>query len=327
MKYTPPYLLSFQNIDEYIKALGCENTDISNIRKLNDKKLPLVVSAENLAVLFGYSLPFVKYILKSPTKFYRKFLIKKGKKNREIQSPLIALKVIQKWFGYHLDKCFTHSEYSFGFIKGKNIFEGAYKHCKAKWVYCLDIEDFFGSISKDMIISNMKKLGYNEKSGELIAKLCSYNEGLAQGSPASPTISNIVFKQTDESIYKVASEYNITYTRYADDLAFSSKKDISENKLAKFQEKLKAVITQNNWKLNSTKERYSKLPKRLKVYGLLVDFEYPRFTKGYRNKLRAYNYILEKNKNLKNKEVLTGHLAYKQALEKFIVSLNTKSRI
>ena len=333
MKKTPPLFISFHNLDNYLNALGesLRNQYQADIKKLIDKKLPPIVSISCLSVLFGYSTSFMGAIFRKPENYYRIFKIKKSNNNlREIQAPKVALKVLQKWFAQYLSEgqSSNYSDNAFGFIRGRATVHGAQRHCMAKWVYSLDIKNFFRSITKEMLISYMKNIGYYEESSKLISQLCCYDGKLSEGSPASPILSNLMFKNTDDEIqdyvYNICKE-NIVYTRYADDLAFSSKQNISENKLKDIKRQVKKIITDNHWKLNDEKERFAVSPQRLKIYGLLVHGEKPRLTKGYRNKIRAFKHILKRQKNyLKNKEKIKGHLAYANSIEYFNKHISIK---
>ncbi len=321
MSKTPPPFISFENRDTYLNALGDLKTKYGeSISALINKNLPPIVSINCLAVLFGYSSSFMSAIFKNPETHYRIFKIKKSNnKLREIQAPKVALKVIQRWFAQYLDKgqSSNYSDNAFGFIKGRTTIHGAQKHCMAKWVYSLDIKNFFRSITKEMLESHMKNIGYPEKSSKLISQLCCYEGRLSEGSPVSPVLSNLIFKNTDNKIKSYVSKTQITYTRYADDLAFSSKEDIPIEKLRTIKDQIKKIIMNDHWRLNEEKERFARYPERLKVYGLLVHGKKPRLTKGYRNKLRAFKHLLKNNLISKDKEKIQGHLAYANAIEHF----------
>ncbi len=85
----------------------------------------------------------------------------------------------------------------------------------------IDLKDFFPSISINWIINIFKKLGYASNVSYYLAALCCYNEHLVQGAATSPYLSNIVAHHLDNRLTNLAISYNLVYTRYADDLAFS----------------------------------------------------------------------------------------------------------
>ena len=102
----PPLLVSFSGANYLLNALREEeNEDVNSaLRDLIERELPPIASAETISVLFGFSTRFVMSMVNKPGKHYRRFQIRTGKKTREIDSPRVALKVIQCWFGYHLSR-------------------------------------------------------------------------------------------------------------------------------------------------------------------------------------------------------------------------------
>jgi hypothetical protein len=305
----PPLLVSFPSIEAFFQAIPptLRSEHEINIRSLVEKGLPPVVSIRLLSVLFGVSPQFVGSLCYRPEKNYRVFTIKKGNKKRQIQAPKVALKIFQKWIGTHLALSVQLPKDVYGFVPGKSTFDAAKIHCEAEWVYSLDIRDFFPSITGDKVASAVKELGYSDKGIQIIKNFCTLNDRLVQGSPASPVLSNIVFIPFDIKLKNIASDFGVRYTRYADDLAFSGKGSPPEELI----NSVRNCILSGGWKIALEKERVTKLPLRLKVYGLLVHGAIPRLTKGYRNKIRAYKHLIEKNQtNLQNLDKINGHIAY-----------------
>ena len=183
------------------------------------------------------------------------------RKKRTIHAPKVALKVIQKWFGFHLPNALQFDEFVFGFVKGRSAIDAASRHCGARWIYSVDIEDFFPSTPLDMVRRSLSDLGYSDHGAGLIAKLCCFNGGLAQGSPASPVLSNLVFKSTDEKFLELANSLGICYTRYADDVTFSGTSDFP----ARVKAEVHSIIEAGGWKVAKNKECIAMLPRRLKV--------------------------------------------------------------
>lgn len=312
----PPLLVSFSNSKQYIQALGSEIEEeyIDQIQHLIDECLPPVVSIRCLATLFGLSPSIIGALVKKPEKFYRTFNIPKGKSQRTIQAPKIALKVIQRWIGFHLAEKIQINDSVYGFVKGRSPVGAANVHCGARWIYSIDIENFFPSISLDQVISGLASIGYPPHGSEIIAKICSYNNALPQGSPSSPVLSNLVFKEADLKLNQLAKTYGLKFTRYADDIVFSGQDGFPEN----LKIEAKDIVERYGWVVSAKKEYFSELPKRLKVHGLLVHGERPRLTKGYRNRIRAYKHLLHSNK-IKEEDVciIKGHISYSESVKKF----------
>lgn len=312
----PPLLVSFTELDNYINALSTNNQMLykDQIESLFERKLPPIVSVVTLSLLFGFSPSFVMALINNSSKQYRSFVIKKGKKKREIQAPKVGLKVIQKWFGYHLAKALTYNEHVFGFIPYRSAIDAASKHCRASWVYSVDIKDFFPSTKIETVLKALIKLGYSQEAAELISKLCCYEHRLPQGAPSSPPLSNLVMMDIDTNLSHLALEHNLCYTRYADDIVFSGNGEFPEVII----NKTKKNFDNTDWELNSAKEYFANVKKgqRLKVHGLLVMGDKPILTKGYRNKLRSYKYMISNNK-VRAQDIprLKGHIEYAQLID------------
>ncbi len=310
----PPLLVSFSSVEQFLKALPGEVRDLygNDFEKVASKNLPPVVSIRCLATLFGYSSRFTGLLCRFPERYYRVFSIPKGTKTRTIQAPRVALKVIQKWFGFHLNETLRFHDSVFGFIKGRSSVQAAARHCGAEWVYSVDIEDFFPSTSLEKVLPALVELGYPQHGAELISKLCCYQGRLPQGSPASPVLSNLVFRVVDERFSETARKLGICYTRYADDIVFSG--------TGSFPEAIKSeahdVIESHGLRINREKERLARRPNRLKVHGLLVHQAKPRLTKGYRNKIRAFKHLLESERVTPSDVTrLRGHISYAQSID------------
>lgn len=251
---------------------------------------------------------------RAPQRYYRRFVIRKGKKTRQIEAPKVALKLIQRWIGAHVASATSLPDCVFGFIPGKpGVTEAAQMHCGARWVYSLDLRDFFPSIAASRVMSALVARGYSERASSLIVRLTTLGGRLPQGSPASPVLSNLVFLETDKVLQELANQAGIRYSRYADDLVFSGLGEVPSNLVAN----VKAALSAQRWVIAPEKEHLAELPARLKVHGLLVHGQTPRLTKGYRNKIRAYRHLLLNGKIAPDDlSRIRGHIAYADHVKK-----------
>ncbi|MEC8010306.1 MAG: reverse transcriptase family protein [Pseudomonadota bacterium] len=308
---SPPYLVSFNTIEDYIDCLSSPLRDAIEIelRRLVCLNLPPIVSKRALAILFGYSNTFVGSLLGRSDKYYREFIIKSGRKKRRIQAPRVALKVIQKWFSFHLAKELTFEDHVYGFIPGRSSIDAAMKHCNSEWVYSFDIENFFPTTKKEQVYDAIISIGYSSQGATIITDLCCYNDHLAQGAPSSPLLSNLVMRPIDIKLKEIATRLDITVTRYADDITFSGTAEPPETLLSQ----VRSLFSNTSWSLAKSKQRLSikNNGQRLKVHGLLVDGNKPRLTKGYKNKIRAYKHLISNN-SVKESDLarILGHLKY-----------------
>lgn len=309
----PPPLVSFDNIEKYISALDTTSKALfaEDLRRLHHLGLPAVASTRTLATLFGYSAQFVGAMVANPERYYRSFSIPKGKRRRHIDAPRVALKVIQKWLGFHLSREVLLPDCVVGFVPGRSTYDGAVMHCSSEWIYSTDITDFFPSTRHNKVVETLETLGYSSHGSKTIAGLCCVNGGLAQGSPASPVLANLAFLELDKKLLNFSKDNSLTYSRYADDIVISGRGK-PPNDLRTFVEDL---TSESGWDLSPEKTSTKFLPKRLKVYGLVVNGSLPRLTKGYRKRIRAIRHLKEAGKIPADKMAnANGHLAYADSI-------------
>jgi RNA-directed DNA polymerase len=309
----PPFLVSFPDKKSLEEALLPDVRKLywDDVERLIQKRLPPAVSVRILACLFGFSARFVGAMRRRPERYYRSFVIEKGKKRREINAPRVALKVIQKWIGHYLSEEVKFADPVYGFVQGRSAPEAAAVHCGATWVYSLDIKDFFPTTSQMRVAAALCNIGYPAHAAELISALCCFQENLAQGSPASPVLSNLVFMPFDQILQDLAVVMKSRYTRYADDIVYSGIGTPPDG----IAERVRKVVVEAGWAVSKEKERLAILPHRLKVHGLLVNGDLPRLTKGYRNRIRAIEHLTKAGKvRLEDVARFQGHLSYSRSV-------------
>jgi len=150
-----------------------------------------------------------------------------------------------------------------GFRKGESYKSFLAEHIGSKHFLRIDIESFFPSITSTKIKDEFSNIVFcnadDEKEGllDLISNIVTLNDALPQGACTSPAISNIVMARVDQRILKYCQVFEVRYTRYADDLLFSSSKfDFSEKKW--FIKKVKHILNSQKLKLNYSKIKFGK---------------------------------------------------------------------
>lgn len=311
----PPLLVSFNDITGFLKACDAriseEEQDAAKL--LVSRGLPPGVSTIAIAVLFGYSTKFVGAMRKAPNRYYRRFQIPKGSGGvREINAPKVALKVVQKWFGYHLARATGAKPSVHGFVPQRSVVTAARVHTGARWMASLDIRDFFPSVDRTRVDHVLARIGYPKHSREVLSDLLTLNGRLPQGSPASPVLANLAFEDTDEALAALAHNCGGRYTRYADDLVFSG----TANAPDKFIAKAVNVVTSFGWQVATDKSSLAAWPQRMAVHGILTNSSAPRLPKEYRNTLRAMKYrVLRGDIDEATMQRFRGHLAYAHSVE------------
>lgn len=149
-----------------------------------------------------------------------------------------------------------------GFKKGANYNDYLSEHIGAKFFMRTDIKNFFSSICEDSIKQELSHfIPINDKDEkakvvDLICDIVSFNGSLPQGARTSPSISNIVMIRIDQRITKYCQLFGIRYTRYADDMLFSSSEFNFEEKKW-FIKKIKYILSTLTLRLNYDKLKFS----------------------------------------------------------------------
>lgn len=274
---------------------------------------------------------------------YKEFIIpKKNGKDRIIQAPKENLKYIQRKLGEYLNN--IHNNYlndnkielniSHGFIKGKSIFSNAKIHKNKRYVLNIDILDFFPSFHFGRVrgyFEKSKEFKFSNEMATLIAQLVCYNGKLPQGAPTSPIISNLIFNIVDRRILNLAKKYKLDYTRYVDDMSFSTndKKFLFAHK--EFIEKLIDLLEKSGFKINENKTRLEYFSSRQEVTGLTVNKKvnsntiFIKKTRAMANELYKTGefYIKEKKGTLNQ---LEGRFSFINQIDRYnnILEFNTK---
>lgn len=240
---------------------------------------------EEVAKLMGIELKKLTYVLyKEKIKnLYKTFEIpKKNGDFRIIHAPKDNLKWIQrklnnKLFEIHLDYLEGNnikSIISHGFEKGKSIITNASVHKHKKYLLNIDIADFFPSFNFGRVrgyFHKSKEFNFSKEVSTIIAQLACYKGKLPQGAPTSPIISNFIFNIVDLRILKLAKNYKLDYTRYADDMSFSTNNKVFKKDYLAFIQELKELLEKSGFEINQNKTRLEYYSSRQEVTGLTVN--------------------------------------------------------
>lgn len=230
-----------------------------------------------------HKLNFVLYGLPRRHEQYTVFVIpKKSGGEREIEAPVPALKLLQRQFSDILYEAVQMKPcvYAFCRDKSKGIKGNANRHKKKRWVVNIDLKDFFHSIHFGRVRGLFLSSPFNcsEKTATLFAQLTCYDGHLAQGAPSSPIISNLICRKLDNRLIDFAKEHKLTYTRYADDISFSSNLMRIPDALGSvidgqfiLSKEFDGIIEENGFSINEEKVRFMPLEKRHEVTGLIVN--------------------------------------------------------
>lgn len=195
---------------------------IENMQPIVYKGLPVIFEIEHLSLLVGIKIDELFKMIISPYSFYRNFTIPKRSGGlREISSPYPSLLLCQNWIYKNILLSQDVHDCAHGFVPGRSIVTNARCHLNKKALLKMDLKDFFPSIPMSWVVNFFSGLGYSKNLSFYLASLSCLNGSLAQGSATSPYLSNILLVGLDNRLNNLARAYSLSYTRYADDLAFS----------------------------------------------------------------------------------------------------------
>ncbi|MDE6272537.1 MAG: reverse transcriptase family protein [Muribaculaceae bacterium] len=210
---------------------------------------------------------------------YKTFHIRKKSGGlREIKSPCPQLEVILTCINEMLKSVYTPSDATMGFTSGKSVLSNAEVHVGHNYVFNIDLENFFPSIPQARVWKRLQlpPFNYPQNIASLIAGLCCCYDSerktnvLPQGSPTSPLLTNAICDNLDRRMKGVAKRFGLHYSRYADDMTFSSMHNVYQDG-SKFREEIKRLITQQGFRMNESKTRLQKIGERQEVTGLIVN--------------------------------------------------------
>lgn len=264
-------------------------------RNLDKKGLPVIFSIEHLAVLIGLPSSIIKEIIQHRSNQYTRYKIRKKNKPKEhrvLMSPDSKLKYIQKWINKNILQKIILPESSTAYIPGKSVFINAYTHRNSDKILKVDLLKFFDTISEERIFGYFRSIGYHPNLAFDFAKLTttfhfkSFWDSipteertqlgnliekrpaiLPQGAPTSPQLANCIASSLDQVFEALSKTLNCRYSRYADDLIFSTTK--GTGKLPEIAT-VKRIIEQEGFFVNENKTKQFNRGRKQYVTGFTV---------------------------------------------------------
>jgi RNA-directed DNA polymerase len=263
---------------------------LAYLTPLVEKGLPIIFDFNHLCLLLGKKPGYVASVINANASHYRTFEIRKRSGGtRTISAPYPALLQCQKWIHRHILSQTTIHPAAHGFTTRKSILTNAAEHINKEQFLKIDIKDFFPSITINQVINVFKNLGYTRKVSFYLASICCQKKALPQGAPTSPMLSNIIAAGMDNRLTRFAQKFDITYTRYADDLAFSGK-SIS----AKHIQYISAIVQDCNFQVNPAKTRLQQKKKKRILTGISIAAEQIKIPREYKRNLKMEIHCIRK---------------------------------
>jgi RNA-directed DNA polymerase len=217
---------------------------------------------------------------KAPNKYKVYTIPKRTSGKRVIAHPSKPLKVIQKALVKELSAKLIPHDTAFAYRENLSIKDNAMVHVKSKYLLKMDFSEFFNSISPAMLFTACVRnnIYWSDAEKRLLTSLLFWNKTKSQnmklvlsvGAPSSPLISNFVMYEFDFSISEYCKKNKISYSRYADDITFSTSQ---KNTLFHMPEKVRDLLVTfygNQLLVNKLKTRFSSKAHNRHVTGVTL---------------------------------------------------------
>jgi len=280
----------------------------SNIEKLQEARLPLLSSPADVATALGLPVKRLRWLafhaeVAVVTHYVRFQIPKKSGGMRELSAPHADLAKAQRWILQNILDLVPVSGVAHGFVRGRGTLTNARSHTGKDVVLNADLKDFFPSITFPRVRGIFQQLGYSPAVSTVLALLCtesprravSYDgqafqvacgpRALPQGACTSPALSNLCARKLDLRFSALAAKHGWTYTRYADDLTFSTRGEPARA-TALILSRLHNIVKDEHFEVNEAKTRVQRRNAQQSVTGVVVN-DHCNVDRKTRRRLRA----------------------------------------
>jgi hypothetical protein len=280
--------------------------------------------------------------------YHYRILAKESGNIRLIEAPKRRLKQIQqRILSGIIEKIPVHPA-AHGFVKSRSIQTFALPHIGKRVVLRMDLRDFFPSIHGARIPALFRMAGYPEPVADLLGGLSTHatprrlwttlgkgidvehmiearalyaRQHLSQGAPTSPALANLCFWRADCRLAGLARSAGATYTRYADDLAFSGDPRF-ERSVSPFAARVSAILEEEGFAVQHRKTRVMRQGVRQYLAGIVVN-EHPNTVRADFDRLKAIlTNCVRQGPDTQNREAHPNLRAHLQGRIAFVGSVN-----
>jgi RNA-directed DNA polymerase len=280
----------------------------------------------------GLTTRFIAAFAKGASHAYKTYYItKKNGSYRTIDQPSKQLKAMQRWLAAYVLNGLPIHPAAMAYRENKSIFDNASLHTTSRYLLRMDCKDFFPSITEEdvrlLIASRPTSFGtWQPFEVDLFCRLVCKNGRLTIGAPTSPALSNVVCYDMDAQLTEISKKLGVTYSRYADDLFFST---AEPNVLPELQLKVTAVVGSltlpKGLSINAAKTRHASKRRARRVTGITLGSDgKPYVGRKVKRKIRAMTHRVD-TLDPKARASLAGLIAYVGGFDPdFVNSLITK---
>ena len=278
---------------------------------LNRLKQDEMAEMEQIDKFYPFTMKHINFYCNPNNTFhrYKQFKIKKKSGGyRQITTPrnqsfMLLLRYVNEIF----KAVYSPSDYAMGFTEQRSVATNANVHKGQNYILNIDLKDFFPSIEQPRIWKRLqlKPFNFPLPVANVLAGMCSMKETrtledgtkkdfyvLPQGAPTSPIITNMICDTLDRRLAGLAKRFGLRYTRYADDITFSSMHNVYQ-KDGDFRKELIRIIQSQGFTINEKKTRLQKIGGRQEVTGIIVSDKL-NVTKKYVRNIRNILYIWDR---------------------------------
>ena len=278
--------------------------------------LPSILTLGHLAHRTGVPHRHLRAVVERSEDSYRSFEVhrKSGKRARLISAPTPTLMLVQRWI---LDRVLNRLPLhpgGYAYRNGRSIKQCATRHLGARWLVKADLHNFFHSIDERAVYQVFLLAGYQPLVSFELARICTRVTGrhsrrshareheylgierykhsqlgfLPQGSPTSGALANLVARDFDKVLADFGADEDLVYTRYADDIVFSSSDEFRRGRAVEILRKIDNTARRFDFEMHHRKSRIVPPGSRKIVLGLLVDGSRVRLRKELRSKIQNH---------------------------------------
>jgi RNA-directed DNA polymerase len=254
-----------------------------------------VFTLKHLAHMSGASYVYLREIVQRRQDPYMEFSRRRsnGQRMRLISAPNPPLMAVQRWINTNVAQHLPVHSDSVAYMPGDSVVEAARRHAGSIWLVKVDVRDFFHSIDECAVYKVLRRSGYNPLVSLEIARICTrarhgpfiprhrrytvdsyYTQQLGvlpQGGPTSGSLANAVMHEADTRLSQLALTSGLVYTRYADDMTFSSSDPFDRRRAAAILREVRIELNRHGLRMHDRKTRVCPPGARRIVLGLNVN--------------------------------------------------------
>jgi RNA-directed DNA polymerase len=265
----------------------------SNIELLQSNSLPVLSTPADLAAAVGVSISQLRWLAfhsDAPTRVhYVCFDVpKKSGGLRRLAAPHRKLAEVQHWVLTNILNLLPVHPSAHGFVAQRSVLTNAHPHVGGSVVINVDLNNFFPTITLPRVDGLFRKLGYSPAVASILALLCTEcprqelklgdtvyyaatgPRALPQGACTSPAISNQIATKLDRRMEAMAEKLTWKYTRYADDLTWSTMGEIAPS-IGYVLARIRHIVQDEGFELNHAKTRVQRRNQQQSVTGVVVN--------------------------------------------------------